>query len=202
MIACNAADMAEEQPRTRRANELGPTGRTVAANIARIRNAVGLSTAKLSARLAELGRPIAASAITKIEGGSRRVDVDDLMAIAVAFDVPLAALCLPPSLDGSFLLLDGFGDTATTIWDWAEGVAPLRLPPNDDGEYWNAFQTRAKPPGRRKYRQSSIADAYMEAVQNPQSDASSRKRSVRLPADSPTAQAAKARRRESDPSAE
>lgn len=151
--------MAEEQPRSRRANDLGPTGRAVATNVARIRNALGLSTMKLSAILADLGRPIAASAISKIEGGTRRVDTDDLMALAVAFDVPPSALLLEPVSQGPLVLLDDYEDMAAVVWDWAEGKEPLRLPEDDDGEYWNAWQSRAKPAGRRDFRMTLRAEA-------------------------------------------
>lgn len=142
----------EESATRRRANELGPTGQAVAVNVARIRNALGMSTYKLSEELAELGRPIAASAISKIEGGTRRVDTDDLMALAVVFDVPPSALLLPPTAEGRIVLISDYMNEAGRVWDWAEGSRPLHVPPDDDGEYWNAFETRAKPPGRRRFR--------------------------------------------------
>jgi transcriptional regulator with XRE-family HTH domain len=147
--------MEEEKPKAKRANELGPTGRTVATNLARIRNTLGLSTTRLSAILTDLGRPVAASAISKIEGGTRRVDADDLMALAVALDVPPAALLLPPVAEGQATLVADYMNDADHIWDWAEGSRPLHLPPDDDGEYWNAWQSRAKPPGRRQFRIST-----------------------------------------------
>jgi hypothetical protein len=40
----------------------------------------------LSDRLAEVGRPIVPSGLSKIELGNRRVDVDDLTALAAALD--------------------------------------------------------------------------------------------------------------------
>lgn len=152
--------MAEERPRTRRPNELGPTGRALAANLARIRNALGLSTNRLAAILEDLGRPIAASAISKIEGGTRRVDADDLMALAVALDVPPAALLLPPVGEGRIQLLDDYLDDAAKVWEWAEGQRPIALPPDDDGEYWNAWQIRSNPPGRRQFRASAHREAH------------------------------------------
>jgi transcriptional regulator with XRE-family HTH domain len=144
---------------TKRANELGPTGLAVAANVARLRAALGMSTYKLSDILASLGRPIAASAITRIEGGHRRVDTDDLMALAVALDVPPSALLLPPTAEGELALTASYSTAATQAWDWAEGKQPLHVPPGDDGEYWNAFEARAKPPGRRQYRMTMRAEA-------------------------------------------
>jgi transcriptional regulator with XRE-family HTH domain len=150
---------ADEGTTRRRANELGPTGQAVAVNVARIRNALGMSTYRLSEILADLGRPIAASAISKIEGGTRRVDTDDLMALAVAFDVPPAAILLPPVAEGRMALLDGYEDEAAKIWNWAESSWPLRVPAEDDGEYWNAWQSRSKPPGRRQFRATGAVPA-------------------------------------------
>jgi transcriptional regulator with XRE-family HTH domain len=64
--------------------ELGKTGHTVASQIRRIRDRNGLSLQELSERLTAVGRPIVPSGISKIEQGDRRVDVDDLTALADA----------------------------------------------------------------------------------------------------------------------
>jgi transcriptional regulator with XRE-family HTH domain len=155
---------ADEKKTRRKPNELGPTGQAVARNVGRLRTALGLSTYRLAGILADLGRPIAASAITKIENGSRRVDTDDLMALAVAFDVPPSALLLEPVSVGPLVLLDDYEDMAAVVWDWAEGKAPLRLPEDDDGEYWNAWQSRSKPAGRREFRMTARAEAKATAT--------------------------------------
>ena len=42
---------------------------------------------QLSERTGEAGRTLSASALNSIETGKRRVDVDDLMALAAALDV-------------------------------------------------------------------------------------------------------------------
>src|SRR6185437_4958271 len=64
--------------------ELGPTGRRVAEAIRRIRRGPEqeISTAELSRRLTALGQPVPDTSITKTEQGTRRVDVDDLVAFA------------------------------------------------------------------------------------------------------------------------
>jgi transcriptional regulator with XRE-family HTH domain len=67
-----------------RAIELGPAGHTVAKQIRRIRELDGLSLQELSERLEKIGRPIVPSGLSKIELGNRRVDVDDLVALAAA----------------------------------------------------------------------------------------------------------------------
>ncbi len=57
---------------------------------------------ELSARLTKLGRPILPSGITKLEQGKRRVDVDDLVALAAALRVtPTRLLLGPPPTDGT-----------------------------------------------------------------------------------------------------
>lgn len=81
----------------RRAIEVGPVGRNVAENLLRLRTVRDLSTRQLSARLAELGRKIPASGITRMELGERRVDVDDLAVLAAALKVEPSQLMLPPS---------------------------------------------------------------------------------------------------------
>jgi transcriptional regulator with XRE-family HTH domain len=75
-----------------KAKVLGAAGQKVAANAREMRHWRGMSTYALSARLAEIGWPIAAYGLTKIENGQRHVDVDDLVAIAGALDVPVTAL--------------------------------------------------------------------------------------------------------------
>lgn len=72
--------------------QLGPLGLAVIDNIKRIRAEQHLSVAALSRRLDEIGRPIAVLGLRRIESGVRRVDVDDLAALADAFSVPIEAL--------------------------------------------------------------------------------------------------------------
>jgi transcriptional regulator with XRE-family HTH domain len=62
--------------------DIGNTGRQVSENVRRIRLAHEISLRELSAMLAEYGRPILPSGLLKIEHGERRVDVDDLVALA------------------------------------------------------------------------------------------------------------------------
>ncbi|MEU3105576.1 helix-turn-helix domain-containing protein [Streptomyces griseoflavus] len=129
-----------------------PTGKTVADNVRRIRGEVrGWSTYELSRKLSDAGRPIAASALAKVERGERRVDVGDLMALAVALEVNPAALLFPPTINGEVELTGGGRIAAAIAWEWAEGERPLKLPQNDDGAAHNAFQTDARPAGRRKF---------------------------------------------------
>jgi transcriptional regulator with XRE-family HTH domain len=77
--------------------EQGPVGKAVARNIRRLRDSQGLSLHELSGRLRRIGRPILPSGISKIEAGSRRVDVDDLAALAHALGTDPNTLLKVPS---------------------------------------------------------------------------------------------------------
>lgn len=100
---------------------LGPSGDTVRANIKRVREDNGLSQSELSVRMRDLGRPIPPLGIHRIENGDRRVDVDDLVAIAVALEVSPTTFLLPNSHDRSELVTaTGLSRTypAKALWDW------------------------------------------------------------------------------------
>lgn len=85
-------------------------------------------------------------ALNKIENGRtpeagaeppknvRRIDVDDLTALAAAVGVNPNALLLPHQGSGS-ITLTGMGNVdATIVWAWAEGRRPLTVPEGDDVE--------------------------------------------------------------------
>ena len=134
--------------------EIGPTGLQTAANIERLRTALGLSQRALAERLTELGRPMLTAAISKIERSERRMDVDDLAVFAAALGVAPATLLLPPVADETTVRVTGGGTvTAAHAWDWADGVRPLIPLPedrDDDGGFAHALRTR--PEGRRADR--------------------------------------------------
>lgn len=141
-----------QQPRTP-TQITDPTGRAVAANVRRIRDEVrGWSTYELSRKMGKIGRPIAPSALSKVERGERRVDVGDLMALALALRVNPNALLLPAVAEGGIELTGAAGELpAGEVWEWAEGNRPLDMPARDDGTAHNIFQTDARPAGRRKF---------------------------------------------------
>lgn len=93
------------------------------ANVKRIREARGFSYRQLSDLLEELGRPIPTLGLSRIEKGERRVDADDLVAIAVALGVNPSALLLPVDV-GPYDVLDVTGAGAVTAeeaWNWLDG---------------------------------------------------------------------------------
>lgn len=108
---------------------MGASGRAVAANVKRLRKARGLSLRALSEALGAAGRSLSQDAINKIENGSeegttkqiRRVDADDLIALAVVFGVSPAALLMPLThLPTESVPVTGAGEVPSlTAWLWA-----------------------------------------------------------------------------------
>lgn len=97
----------------------------LAANVADLRARRGLTTRALSARLAELGHPILASGISKIENRTRRVDVGDLVALAVALEVSPVRLLLPGGWVDEVRVTGERTATWEAAWRWATGEVPL-----------------------------------------------------------------------------
>ena len=109
---------------------LGPTGATVARNVKRLRKAKGLAYTDLSARLAALNRTIPTLGLRKIESGGRRVDVDDLVALAAALNVSPISLLIGNRADPEQPATDPAAAVAVTgylpdglvrgdvLWNW------------------------------------------------------------------------------------
>lgn len=114
--------MTAKTPKDPEPSGWGPVSRYVAANVARLRKERGLSTTRLSAALEELGQPIPATGITRIEKGQRRVDADDLTALALVFNVGPHTLLLPDSAGSEKIdLTRNYKVAARIAWQWAQG---------------------------------------------------------------------------------
>ncbi|QIY72066.1 helix-turn-helix transcriptional regulator [Streptomyces sp. RLB1-33] len=101
----------------------GPTAKRVGENVKRIRRARNLDQKDVSAILKSLGRPMLPTVLSKIERGERRVDVDDLVAIAEALNVSPAALLLPPTFGDDLVnLSEDHQVTSRTAWRWFQGL--------------------------------------------------------------------------------
>lgn len=107
-------------------NPLGPSGERLRRRIAQLREERGLTKKQLSERVAELGRPIPPLGISRLEAGTRRVDSDDLIALALALRVSVNALLLPTGGDGSteVELTERASLSAAQAWEWADGDKP------------------------------------------------------------------------------
>lgn len=118
-------------------NELGPTGETVRSNVKQLRERQRLSYAELSRKLDELGRPIATLGLSRIEKGERRVDSDDLTALAAALEVSPIALLMPETeAEDEAVSLTGQAGRAVHIFQWLSGNA---LPGDALGDHRRQF---------------------------------------------------------------
>jgi transcriptional regulator with XRE-family HTH domain len=109
-------------------NPLGPTGETVRANLQRRREAQNLGYTKLARILEEIGRPIPELGLRRIESGDRRVDADDLVALAVALEVSPITLLMPAVIAANDrVTITGVRDElyADQVWSWLTADGPL-----------------------------------------------------------------------------
>lgn len=104
-------------------SDLGPIGENVSRAVRRFREERRLSYAELSRQLSEMGREIPPLGLRRIESGDRKVDVDDLVAIAVALNMSPLALLLP-TVAGP-VVPQGTSYEAENVWNWARGGFPL-----------------------------------------------------------------------------
>ena len=106
----------------------GATARTVSENVKRWRDQRNLGLRGLAKKLGDVGRPLTHSAIDQIEKGTRRVDVDDLMALAAALEVSPITLLLPADTDASTSVdASGIGAriSAQVLWNWLNATSSL-----------------------------------------------------------------------------
>lgn len=117
--------------KVKRSIQVGPAGQRVAKNVAALREARHLTRQAVADRMNAVGRQLIATAIDKIERSSRRVDVDDLVALAVALDVSPNRLLLAPGADDSerIDITAEVSASEAEAWRWASGEQRLpRLP--------------------------------------------------------------------------
>lgn len=74
---------------------IGQHGKQVADTVARWRTGLNLTYAELSRHLAGAGRTIGVLGLSRIEKYERRIDVDDLLALAFVFGVSPSDLLQP-----------------------------------------------------------------------------------------------------------
>lgn len=158
--------MTEEQRRRGpAATQVEATGEHVRANLIRLRKARGLTTYQLAKLMKDAGRPIPQSGISRIESGARRVDVDDLTALAAVLRVSPAALLLPLNdRPDARYSVTGLGEVAAPdAWDWAEGRRPLKVSERGEQTELLEYLLSSVPPERRRRRQHPVGRA-LEAV--------------------------------------
>jgi transcriptional regulator with XRE-family HTH domain len=107
----------------------GATARTVRENVKYWREKRNLGLRGLAKKLDEVDRKLTHSAIDQIEKGTRRVDVDDLMALAAALEVSPITLLMPADVDpDTAVAATGARGkvSAKSLWDWLSADYPLR----------------------------------------------------------------------------
>ena len=110
-------------------SEIGDIGQHLAAAVAKLRASRRWDQKALAARVTEAGRPMSASVLGKVEAGTRRVDVDDLVALAFALEVPAAKLLLAAGRD-----IPTEDDAQAASDPPASGTGPVRAAVTDDIE--------------------------------------------------------------------
>jgi 8-oxo-dGTP pyrophosphatase MutT (NUDIX family) len=128
---------------------LGPVGGYVIANLTELREARKLTYRELSERLKAIGRVIPPLGLSRIEKGSRRVDADDLVALALALRVNPAALLLPRTggTEDVVELAPHVRRSMLRAWRWMDGAGPLPQS-GDDRVAWQEiadFAAHARP---------------------------------------------------------
>jgi transcriptional regulator with XRE-family HTH domain len=109
----------------------GPATQWIMRNLRGYREQRGLSHSELSERLTGVGRPIPPQGLRRIERGDRRVDVDDVMALARVLGVTPIMLVFPLGREQIVELLPGQVRPTWAAVKWFIGRGPF---PTDDGE--------------------------------------------------------------------
>lgn len=97
----------------------------LAATVARLRQEQRLPYTELAERLASLGRPIPVLGLRRIEKGERRVDLDEVHALARALRVKPLALLFPIGRGEVVEVLPGLVVDAWRAAKWHTGEAPF-----------------------------------------------------------------------------
>ncbi|GAA1243348.1 hypothetical protein GCM10009676_31210 [Prauserella halophila] len=161
-------------------NPLGPTGQVVRQNVEQLRSARGLDYKKLSALLGEYGRPIPPLGLSRIEKGTRRVDADDLTALAVVLGVNPNRLLFPVGeLPDDVALTPELTVPVGEVWAWALAQRALPLPGSDDED----FELNAVPRWLRRGSDHTASRAAVDVLRRVQQLVQAREAEVAEPAE-------------------
>lgn len=113
--------------------EIGESGRSVALNVTIRRATAGLAVAELAEKVTAAGRHLTRQALSEIEAGRRRVDADDLAALALALETSPAALLMPRADHAEDVVSrTGARMPAHVVWAWLSAQAPREVPDDPD----------------------------------------------------------------------
>ncbi len=130
----------EEPPKALTKNPLDTAGKAVAANVKRLIEDQNLTYVDLSERLTKLGRSIPTLGLRKIVAETRRVDADDLVALAAALGVSPVTLLMPWVAADSSVTVARADFKASVLWEWL--IAEWPFP----GQSLTEFFSKALPP--------------------------------------------------------
>lgn len=119
----------ESEKKRERGRDIGKTGATVAENVKRLRGG-HTSLRELETKLEGLGVKISASGLQKIEAGTRRVDADEIVALAIALGVNPNSLLMPDDSSqnevAEKITAAPENLSGEDAWAWANGYSRLR----------------------------------------------------------------------------
>jgi transcriptional regulator with XRE-family HTH domain len=103
--------------------------------VQRRRKALRMTAQQLAEKTRGLGYPVSRVAISKIEGNLRagKLDVAELLVLAVALEIPPSLLLLPTFPDGAVELLPGLRPSTLKAREWLCGDAPIPVRVRGDG---------------------------------------------------------------------
>ncbi|MDP9430886.1 MAG: helix-turn-helix transcriptional regulator [Actinomycetota bacterium] len=103
----------------------GPLVTQVTQNLRRLREERGVTLSGLSDRMGELGQPLGMTGLSKIENGRRGIDLDELVALARALEVPPLLLVFPLGVQEAVEVLPGANVETWAAAKWFTGEAPF-----------------------------------------------------------------------------
>lgn len=113
-------------------------GQVFARRVVESRRGRAWTMQQLTKRLAEVGFPVDRMTVTRIEQGSRRIEVGEALAVAAALDVAPAYLLTPLGSDEP-MSVAGTQFTSGQVQAWIVGDAPLNAAWADPDHYmWGA----------------------------------------------------------------
>jgi transcriptional regulator with XRE-family HTH domain len=122
---------------------------SVTHNVRRLREERRLTYAELSRQLADMGREIPPLGLRRIESGERRVDADDLVALALALGVTPITLLMPyTETEDTRVEVTGLREPVrdTTLWQWLQAELPISGDVGGDSVHrWLSFTLATHP---------------------------------------------------------
>lgn len=116
---------------------------------------------RLRDEVAAVGRHLPATGVIKTESGERRVDVDDLVAFALALNVSPLTLLLPDAWgDDEVWLTERRRVQSRTAWLWGQGLEPA-TEADSEAEDQDAYKAR------EDFRALALPEERRRAAEHP-----------------------------------